>query len=120
MKSFSATCEVGTIAAPETLQGVKVLVVDDNRTNRRILEGMLRRWEMKSTLVEGGVEALAEVSRAQSEGKPYGLILMDMHMPKMDGFELVERIKHIPESSAPMIMMLTSAGHRGDAEGCRQ
>jgi two-component system sensor histidine kinase/response regulator len=111
---------IGTIASPEVLRNVKVLVVDDNRTNRRILEGMLRRWEMKSTLVEGGVEALAEVSSAQNEGKPYGLILMDMHMPKMDGFELVERIRHRPELSAPTIMMLTSAGHRGDAERCRK
>src|ERR1700676_969574 len=120
MVSHGDVMAIGTIAPPEVLRNVKVLVVDDNRTNRRILEGMLRRWEMKSTLVEGGVEGLAEVSRAQSEGKPYGLILMDMHMPKMDGFELVERIKHILESSAPMIMMLTSAGHRGEAERCRK
>jgi CheY-like chemotaxis protein len=96
------------------------LVVDDNRTNRRILEGMLRRWEMFSTSVEGGEEALAEVSNAESAGEPYGLILTDMHMPKMDGFELVERIRQRPELFAPTIMMLTSAGHRGDAERCRE
>jgi two-component system, sensor histidine kinase and response regulator len=120
MRSHGDVVAIGTIAPPEILRSVKVLVVDDNRTNRRILEGMLRRWEMNSTSVEGGDEALAEVSNAQSVGKPYDLILTDMHMPKMDGFELIERIRHRPELSAPTIMMLTSAGHRGDAERCRE
>jgi PAS domain S-box-containing protein len=120
MRSHGEVVAIGTIAPPEILRHVKVLVVDDNRTNRRILEGMLRRWEMFSTSVEGGEEALAEVSNAESAGEPYGLILTDMHMPKMDGFELVERIRQRPELFAPTIMMLTSAGHRGDAERCRE
>jgi PAS domain S-box-containing protein len=111
---------VGSIAPPELLRSVKVLVVDDNRTNRRILDGMLERWEMNSTSVECGDEALVEISKAQIAGKPYELILTDMHMPQMDGFELVERIRQRPEWTAPTIMMLTSAGHRGDAERCRE
>jgi len=110
--------EVGTIAPAEILQGVKVLVVDDNRTNRRILEGMLKRWGMKSTLVEGGDQALGELSAAHDAGEPFQLILLDMHMPKMDGFQLVERIRLRPGLSTATIMMLTSAGHRGDAEHC--
>jgi two-component system sensor histidine kinase/response regulator len=114
------TIEVGTIASPEILRGVKVLVADDNRTNRRILEGMLKRWDMKSTSVEDGEEALVLLSSAQNAGEPYALVLTDMHMPKMDGFGLVERIKDRPELHAPTIMMLTSAGHRGDAERCRE
>ena len=65
--------KTGTLAPPELLPGVKVLVVDDNRTNRRILEGMLRRWEMKPTPVEGGEEALAELSAAREAGEPYAL-----------------------------------------------
>src|SRR5216683_1607942 len=112
--------EVGTIAPPEMLRGVKVLVVDDNRTNRRILEGMLKRWEMKSRSVEGGEEALAQLSAAREAGEPYALILTDMHMPKMDGFALVERIRQRPELSTATIMMLTSAGHRGDAARCEE
>lgn len=112
--------EVGSIAPPEILRGLKVLVVDDNRTNRRILEGMLRRWEMKATSVEGGEEALTQLSAARAAAEPYALILTDMHMPKMDGFSLVERIRQRPELSTATIMMLTSAGHRGDALRCQE
>ena len=112
--------EIGKAAPPEILRGVRVLVVDDNRTNRRILEGMLKRWEMRSTSVEGGEDALAELPAARRAEDPYGLILLDMHMPKMDGFELVERIRQRPELSTATIMMLTSAGHRGDAERCNK
>src|SRR6202166_819037 len=112
--------KVGSAAPPEILRGVKVLVVDDNRTNRRILEGMLRRWEMKTVLVESGDEALAQLSAARESGEPFGLILTDMHMPKMDGFALVERIRQRPELSTATIMMLTSAGHQGDAARCKE
>jgi PAS domain S-box-containing protein len=114
----SKPIEVGTIAPPEILRGVNVLIVDDNRTNHRILEGMLKRWEMKTSSVEGGQEALAELSAGLKSQRPYNLILMDMHMPKMDGFTLIERIRERPELSAAMIMMLTSAGHRGDGARC--
>jgi signal transduction histidine kinase/CheY-like chemotaxis protein len=112
--------EVGEIAPPEILRSVKVLVVDDNRTNRRILEGMLGRWEMKSSAVPDGEAALAKLLEAQQAGEPFALILMDMHMPNMDGFELIERIRRSPHPSAVTIMMLTSAGHRGDAARCQE
>jgi signal transduction histidine kinase/DNA-binding response OmpR family regulator len=112
--------EIGTIAPPEMLRGVRVLVVDDNRTNRRIMEGMLKRWEMKVTSVEGGEEALAQLCAAREAGEHYELVLMDMHMPGMDGFALVERIRQNPELSTATIMMLTSAGHRGDAARCQE
>jgi signal transduction histidine kinase/CheY-like chemotaxis protein len=112
--------KVGLAAAPEILRGVKVLVVDDNRTNRRILIGMLNRWEMKSTPVESGARALEELSDARTAGQPYGLILTDMHMPGMDGFALVAKIREKPELSTATIMMLTSAGHRGDAMRCQE
>src|SRR5712664_3898018 len=118
--SDTKVIEVGAIAPPEILRAVKVLVVDDNRTNRRILEGMLRRWEMRATSVEGGEEALAQLSAALESGEPYRLVLTDMHMPGMDGFALVERIRQRPELSTATIMMLTSAGHRGDAARCQE
>ena len=110
----------GTIAPPEILRGVKVLVVDDNRTNRRILEAMLKRWEMKVTSVEGGEVALKQLSLAREAGDPYGLILTDTHMPEMDGFRLVERIRESPELATATIMMLTSAGHKDDTARCQK
>jgi PAS domain S-box-containing protein len=112
--------DITKIASPELLRNVKVLVVDDNRTNLRILEGMLKRWEMHPTSVDSGEEALAQLSAARGAGEPFGLILTDMHMPKMDGFSLVESIRRRPELSTLTIMMLTSAGHRGDAARCQE
>jgi two-component system sensor histidine kinase/response regulator len=112
--------KTGTPAPPEWLPGVKVLVLDDNRTNQRILEGMLRRWEMKPTLVEGGEEALAELSAAREAGEPYALVLTDLRMPKVDGFAIVEQIRHRPELSTAIIMMMTSAGHLGDRTRCQE
>ena len=120
LKTSEKPIEVGTIAPPEALRGVKVLIVDDNRTNRRILEGMLKHWDMKSTSVENGEEALMQLSSAQSVGDPYTLVLADMHMPKMDGFSLIEQIRKKPELSTAIIMMLTSAGHRGDGTRCQE
>jgi len=112
--------KVGAPAPPEILRGVKVLVVDDNRTNRRILEGMLTNWEMKAITVESGALALEELSGAREAGTPYRLVLTDMHMPKMDGFALIEEIRKRPELSMATIMMLTSAGHKGDAARCKE
>jgi len=112
--------KIGTIAPPEVLRGVHVLVVDDNKTNRRILEGMLSRWEMISVSVEDGQQALDALSGARAAGQPFSLVLTDMHMPKMDGFKLIERIRKRPELATATIMMLTSAGHRGDAARCQE
>ena len=109
-------------AAPsfDALRAAKVLIVDDNRTNRRILEGMLARWKMTSTSVDGAEKALIELGSAQRNGAPYTLILTDVLMPEVDGFQLVERIREQPEISAATIMMLTSLGQRGDAKRCRE
>jgi PAS domain S-box-containing protein len=106
--------------ATEILRNVKVLVVDDNRTNRRILEGMLSRWGMRLKSTENGHEALAELSAAREAGEPYALILTDLRMPKMDGFDLVERIRARPELSTAAIMVLASAGNPGDGVRCQE
>jgi CheY-like chemotaxis protein len=95
-------------------------VVDDNQTNRRILEGMLKRWEMVPVSVDSGEQALIELASSRTEGIAFGLIVTDMHMPKMNGFKLVEHIRKTPELCMATIMMLTSAGHRGDAERCQK
>jgi two-component system, sensor histidine kinase and response regulator len=105
---------------PEELQGVKVLIVDDNRTNRRILEGMLKGWQMRAASVDSGEEALTELLLARDTEDPYALILTDVHMPTMDGFTLGERIRQISGLAAATIMMLTSGGHRDDAARCQE
>ena len=107
------------VAEAGCLRGVKALIVDDNRTNRRILSGVLRRWQMLPTAVEGGVAALAELSSAVSAGEPYALILTDMHMPAMDGFTLVEQIREKQQLTAVTVMMLTSGSHKGDLARCQ-
>ncbi len=119
-KASEKPLEAGTIVLPKSLEGVKALIVDDNRANRRILEGMLKRWDMKSTSVEDGEEALLQLTSARDAGDPYALVLTDMHMPKMDGFSLVEQIRQRRELSAAVIMMLTSAAHRGDGDRCQE
>jgi len=105
---------------PEELRGVKVLIVDDNRTNRGILEGLLKGWQMRATSVDGAGEALKELLVARDDQDPYVLILTDAHMPTMDGFSLVERLRQISGLAAATIMMLTSGGHRGDAARCQE
>jgi two-component system sensor histidine kinase/response regulator len=109
---------VASGTAATILNGVKVLIVDDNRTNRRILEGLVTRWGMNPTTASDGEKALVALTAARDANEPYGLILTDMHMPKMDGFGLVEEIKQRVSLSTSTIMMLTSGGQRGDAARC--
>ena len=102
------------------LTGVKVLVVDDNQTNRRILEEMLKGWKMQPTLADGGPAALVEMHRAANNGTPFDLVLTDCHMPQMDGFMFVEELKKHPDLARSTIMMLTSADRQGAYERCNQ
>jgi CheY-like chemotaxis protein len=102
------------------LQGATVLVVDDNQTNRRILDRLLTRWGMRVVCVESGLHAIEELNSARALGKPYRLILTDMHMPHMDGFGLVEQIRDTPDLAAATIMMLSSTGRSGDMARCQK
>ncbi|MGH9615317.1 MAG: response regulator [Acidobacteriaceae bacterium] len=116
----NASAPAATSAAWQTLTGLRVLVVDDNKTNRRILNEMLTRWGMRPTCVGGGMAALAELSAAIQGGGPYALVMTDMHMPQVDGFDLIRRVRAVPEMSAVAIMMLSSAGYQEDKERCRE
>ncbi len=102
----------------ESLRGKKVLIVDDNRTNQRIVEAMLHSWQVCTKCVDTGQQALAELVCAHDLGEPYHLLLTDMHMPEMDGFALVKEIQRRGDLSLLAIMMLTSAGHGEDVERC--
>ena len=100
--------------------GMPVLIADDNATNRRLLQEMLSNWKMRPAVVASGAEALAELQRAAEAGQPYGLAILDVQMPGMDGFTLAERIRKHPEYVAATVMMLTSEGQRGHAARCRE
>jgi PAS domain S-box-containing protein len=102
------------------MQDLPVLIVDDNATNRFILQEMLANWGMKPEAVESGEKALEALKRANIIGKPLKLALVDAQMPGMDGFTLTEHIKQIPDFGRPVIMMLTSLGLRGDSGRCRK
>ncbi|MGA2811118.1 MAG: response regulator [Candidatus Acidiferrum sp.] len=103
-----------------SLRGIKVLVVDDNAANRRILEAMLGKWGMNVVAAESAREALRQLSLASAAGEPFGLILSDAHMPEMDGYALAGEIRRRPEYQAAIIMMVTSATQRGEAARCQQ
>ncbi len=104
----------------EMLRGLPVLVVDDNATNRRILHEMLLLWQMNPTLTEGGPQALAVLEQAADRGTPFPLVLLDARMPDMDGFHVAKRVTQNAPPAPPVVIMLTSAGLRGDAARCRE
>jgi len=106
------------------LQGLPVLVVDDNETNRRILTEMTRGWGMRPCAAESGALALTALETAQQEGDPFRVVLIDGNMPVMDGFELAERIQS-RNTSGPIrtevtVLMLTSGGRPGEANRCKE
>ncbi len=105
---------------PMALRDMRVLVVDDNATNRQILLKMLTNWHTNPTAVESGARAIVTLREAQGLGRVFPLILLDAQMPEMDGFTLAECIKRNPEWRAATIMMLSSAGQSGDARRCRE
>ena len=125
---FTARVGVGSIPASQAqtelpdglLRGARVLVVDDNQTNRRILERLLTRWGMHPVCVESGQNALDELNSALALGHAFRLVLTDKHMPNMDGFTLAEQIRGTPNHATATIMMLSSAGSRGDMARCQQ
>ena len=116
LQALPADSKPATEEALINLAGMRVLVVDDNATNRRILLEMLTNWGLKPTVVASGAKAIEAMQEAAGAARPYALVLADAQMPGMDGFEVAERIKLDPASSSATIIMLTSGGRPGDAE----
>jgi two-component system sensor histidine kinase/response regulator len=102
------------------LEGVEVLIVDDNSTNRLILEEILTGWKMRPVTAGSGPEALRKMKEQKKAGQPFHLAIIDANMPDMDGFTLAEKIKNDPDLGGALIMMLTSSGRRGDGAHCRE
>jgi len=96
------------------LDGLRVLVVDDNATNRRILEEMLGSWHMKPTAVADAESALAALRRALSQNEPFDVIIADRQMPVVDGLMLARRVRQDRQFGRTPIVMLTSVGHGGE------
>ena len=103
----------------ELIKGLRVLVVDDNATNRQILKETLMHWDIQPTLADGAGAALDALNRALAVGEPFDLVLSDVNMPEVDGFGLVQQIQSIPSLARLPIILLTSADRTGDAERCR-
>ncbi len=110
------------MATPAELRGMRVLVVDDNATNRRILHDMLTKWEMEVEMAESGPAALAMLRAAAGRGIVFSLIIVDGHMPEMDGFELVQKIRAGAAEglNVGMAMMLTSAQQLDAVQRCQE
>jgi len=120
---FTACFGLATLAepldAPEpSIEGTRVLIVDDNSMNLRILEDLLTRWNMNPVSFENGREALAALHRA-AKTSPFSLVLTDAHMPGMDGFELAHEIRNAPNLTGAIVMMLTSNECAEDIQRCQ-
>jgi len=116
----AAIAHVPATRARIDLGGMRVLVVDDNAMNRRLLRDILARWQMEPVLVDGGAAALATMDDALRHNQPFTLVLLDFQMPGMDGFAVAEAIHNRPELGGSTIMMLSSVGQRGDAARCKE
>ncbi len=107
-------------AAPNTdLRGLRVLVVDDNDTNRKIVHHQVVSWGMRNGQAKDGPEALRLLRRAAEDGEPYDVAILDMQMPGMDGMELARRVKAEPAIAATRLIMQTSLGRGVDREEAR-
>jgi PAS domain S-box-containing protein len=97
-----------------SLEGLRVMIVDDNQVNRRVLEEQVSNWGMRSGSFAGGKQALEAMRDAQASGDPYQIVITDYHMPEMDGAALACAIKSDPANSGIAIIMLSSASCRMD------
>jgi len=126
---FSFTLELPVVAAlplalPAAgvvpLANLTMLVVDDNQSNRRIMRGMLASARVAVDDAPDAEAGLAALQRAAAAGTPYALAILDAQMPGQDGFQLAETVRNDPQLRRTPLLMLTSAGQRGDAQRCRE
>jgi len=104
----------------DRLRDVRLLVVDDNYANRRILQGMLINWHMRPHLAEGGRPALIALEQAAEIGEPFALVLLDAAMPEMDGFAVAEEIRSTHGISDTPVILLTSADVKQCSARCQE
>jgi len=102
------------------LHNLRVLVVDDNATNRQILLRQITSWGMMATVAESGAQALELLRAAAGQGQEYDVALLDLHMPVMDGFELARAIKADANIALTLLVLMPTYGQRGDAQLARE
>ena len=117
--TLSLTKQAIAHAAPapqlEEIAGMRILIVDDNETNRIIVKEQLRRWNCRPSETDSGESALAALREAAAKGEPYEIAILDMQMPEMDGETLGKIIRADSNLNQTRLVMLTSMGLRGDA-----
>jgi two-component system, sensor histidine kinase and response regulator len=127
--TFSFTCELERVRpedAPSTprraatVRGTRVLVVDDNATNRQILQQVMRNWGMDATLASGAREALEQLQEAHARGDPFQLLVTDLQMPEIDGVTLVDNVRREQGGPDLPVIVLTSGDNPGDTARCRE
>jgi PAS domain S-box-containing protein len=123
--TFSAVFQRGAapaaeIASATDIRGLRVLVVDDNAVNRRILLETLAGWGALPEEAEDGPRALACLQQAVDESRPFDVLLLDCRMPGMDGFALADHIRSDRRFASATIMMLTSDDRPGDIARARK
>jgi PAS domain S-box-containing protein len=120
--SFALPLSIDTQPAPVPLPtvdltGLRVLIVDDNEVNRRVVPEQISSWGMRNGSFASGMEALQAVRTANASGDPYQVVITDYQMPELDGAMLASKIKSDPALSGPVIIMLTSVGHWQEVSG---
>ncbi len=126
--TFNFTAQFGIQIKPKkrksipevNLKGLKILIVDNNATNRLILRHTLTNWGAVVAEVEKGTQAVAELKKAKKTNNPFKLVLLDCRMPGMGGFEIAEQIQKNPDLTQTTIMMLTSDRRKGDVDKCKE
>lgn len=107
------------LPAPD-LTGLRVLVVDDNAANRQILSENLAAWGVQAVAVDSGQGGLEALREAQARGQAYDLVLLDNRMPDLDGPQVAQAMRHLPELGSTVVLMLSSDHHQVPATQARQ
>lgn len=123
---FTARFEKGSTESLQSLKkrsslrGLRVLIVDDNATNRRVLTENVKSWGMDPACASSGPEALDALRATAQGGKPFAVAILDFHMPEMNGLQLARAIRDDASIEAIRLVLLTSAGQLGDARAARR